>query len=285
LITEAADSTASEPAFARYFDEHAHADPPTRPRLTLDYPIDYVRRLLFDAGYMLTEPARWDDGENWLGFSAAAAATGGTMALDRTIDVESRIDRPRSSGEKHFEDAAQQLGDLPGIAAVVGGSALFGFFAHDDLAKDIAADSGESAALSGLFTTTLKEAIGRDRPRARRGPFHFSPFSGSTSMPSGHATAAFALASTIAERFDNSWLVAPPAYALACVVAFSRTRAGAHFASDVVVGGIIGTATGRTVVSLERSRERAEAQSTLPHAWLAPEVGAGILGLAVHMVF
>jgi membrane-associated phospholipid phosphatase len=104
-------------------------------------------------------------------------------------------------------------------------------------------------------------------------------------MPSGHATVAFALASTISERFDNSWWVAPGAYALASLVAFSRTRANAHFASDVLVGAAIGTATGRTVVDLERARERAEAQTAAPHASLRPQVGPGAAGLALDVVF
>ena len=284
LLSDSPDVRVSEPAFARYFDEQVHTSPPTRPRLSLDYPIEYAWRLLFDAGYLLTEPARWDGGD-WLAFSGFAAATGGTMALDRTIDVYSRIDHPRSSGEKHFEDAAQELGDLPGIAAVIGGSALFGFAADNDLAKDIAADSAEAAAFSGAFETVLKEAIGRGRPTARQGPFHFRPFSGSASMPSGHSTVAFSLASTISERFDNSWWVAPGAYALASLVAFSRTRANAHFASDVLVGAALGTATGRTVVELERSRERTAAQSSSPHVFLSPELGPHVAGVAFHFVF
>ena len=284
LLLDANDAATREPAFARYFDEQVHANPPTRPRLALDYPIEYGWRLLFDAGYLLTEPARWNSGD-WLGFAGFAAATGGTMALDRTIDVYSRIDHPRSSGEKHFEDGVEHLGDFAGLAGVIGGSALFGFVADNDLAKDVAADSAESSLLSGVFTTFLKEAIGRGRPRGRDGPFHFRPFSGSASMPSGHATVAFALASTISERFDNRWWVAPEAYALATMVALARTRANAHFASDVLLGAAIGTATGRTVVNLERGREKAEAQSTSPHVSLSPEIGSRMVGLALHVVF
>ena len=284
LLSNPPETAVYEPAFARYFDEQVHASPPARPRLSFDYPIEFFWRFAFDAGYLLTEPARWD-GQDWLGFSTFAAATAGTMVQDRTIDIYSRIDHPRSSGEKHFEDGVQQLGDLAGIAGVIGGSAIFGFAAGNDLAKDIAADSAEAAGFSGAMESVLKEAIGRGRPRGRQGPFHFRPFSGSASMPSGHSTIAFALASTVSERFDNSWLVAPAAYGLASLVAFSRTRANAHFASDVLVGAALGTATGRTVVELERSREGAANQSSSPHAFLTPQVGPGMAGVAFHLAF
>jgi membrane-associated phospholipid phosphatase len=126
---------------------------------------------------------------------------------------------------------------LPGIAGVVGGAAIFGLATGSDLAKTISTDAGEAVLVSGLFTEIGKETTGRHRPREGDGPFSFHPFSGAASFPSGHTTTAFALASAVSEDLGNNPWIAVPAYGLAALVGFSRTRANAHFASDVLIGG------------------------------------------------
>jgi membrane-associated phospholipid phosphatase len=243
--------------FIGYVDRRARELPATHWRAELDFPLELTQRLLWDTAYILTEPGRWD-APDWARFGAFAAATGGGFAADRTIDIESRIHHPRSDSERHFEEGAEELADLPGIAGVAGGSALVGLLTGNELAKEISVDSGEAVLISGLLTASLKELTGRSRPNRADGPFQFHPFSGNASFPSGHATSAFALASVVSEHFDNSLWVAAPVYGLAALVAFARTRANDHFATDVLVGGAIGTATGRQIVTLESDRRGRE---------------------------
>ena len=97
-------------------------------------------------------------------------------------------------------------------------------------------------AASGLLSQVLKRAIGRARPRFfdDYGPFHFVfPGFPSTfaSFPSGHTITAFACAAAV------GWFAPRLRFALflaATLVGVSRVAVGAHYASDVVAGAVIG---------------------------------------------
>ncbi|MBW8772057.1 MAG: phosphatase PAP2 family protein [Gemmatimonadetes bacterium] len=70
------------------------------------------------------------------------------------------------------------------------------------------------------------------------------------SFPSGHASAAMAVAATVA--VSAPWMIALPALLLALFVAASRVYLRVHFVTDVVVGlglGVGGAALGWMVVS------------------------------------
>jgi membrane-associated phospholipid phosphatase len=94
-------------------------------------------------------------------------------------------------------------------------------------------------ALPGLVGTTIKHLIGRVRPSVV-GPFAYVPFSwraAYASMPSGHATTAFA----VAVAFGVLWPRARPLLWLyALVIAASRVIIAAHYPSDVIAGACLG---------------------------------------------
>ena len=80
--------------------------------------------------------------------------------------------------------------------------------AGNDTADEVAQD-GLAASLiaSGLITPSIKLLVGRSRPRANEGIANFKPFSDpNASFPSGHTTEAFALASVIANHYDERWV-------------------------------------------------------------------------------
>jgi hypothetical protein len=266
-----------------YVAERALAVPPTHWRLDVDLPLSFGQRLLWDTAFLVTEPARWESPE-WARFGLFAGAAGAAFGADRTIDIESRIRHPRSSSEGDFENGVEEFGSLPGIVGVAGGSALIGWLTEDQRAREISIDSGEAVLVSGLLTGAMKEMTGRSRPRDAGGPFSFHPFSGNDSFPSGHTTTAFALASVVSEHFENRLWVAVPLYGLAGLVALARTRADAHFASDVLVGAAIGTASGRRIVALERERlGREQSSSSGPSVSIEPALSRGFSGLEVTL--
>ncbi len=100
-------------------------------------------------------------------------------------------------------------------------------------------------ALPGLFDSILKRLIGRARPTVtlpQVDPFLFRPFiwrADYASLPSGHATTAFA----VLVAFGSLWPRARTVFLLyAAAIALSRIFVLGHFASDVIAGAVVGTA-------------------------------------------
>ncbi|HEV8149528.1 MAG TPA: phosphatase PAP2 family protein [Gemmatimonadales bacterium] len=102
-------------------------------------------------------------------------------------------------------------------------------------------------ALAGAAAELIKLLVRRERPDLHAGAsvyrsFAERPFdSHDIGFPSSHVMVAFAGAAALARLFPRA---APVAYALALGCAVTRVLAQAHFASDVVAGGIAGWAVG-----------------------------------------
>ena len=97
---------------------------------------------------------------------------------------------------------------------------------------------------AGLIANLTKNILGRARPTLFEtvGPLDFNLFafqSDYASLPSGHATNMFALATVIAMLWPRGRVLL---YAMAAWIAASRVLIGEHYFTDVVVGAILGTA-------------------------------------------
>ena len=93
-----------------------------------------------------------------------------------------------------------------------------------------------------LSSGLLKLWIGRDRPplaNPEPEPLVTLPVTGS--LPSGHATVAFACATVLALQVPR---LAAPLYALAALIAFSRVYVGVHYPADILAGAVLGLAVG-----------------------------------------
>jgi membrane-associated phospholipid phosphatase len=210
---------------------------------------DYARRTGADSWRILTAPTRWGARE-WLMAGGVGAAVGGTMLLDH--EIRSLVRRNRS---ETTEDAAEVLKYFGHVvpAAVIGASYVGGQMTGNRTAKAIAADGLEASLISNLlFVVPLKFLLGRERPEDDRGAQDYDPFH-LGSLPSFHATEAFAVASVVAEHLDHP-LASILAYGLASSVGLSRIHDDRHWASDIVLSAAIGTAVGKAVTFLNRER-------------------------------
>lgn len=186
----------------------------------------------------------------------ATAAAIGVMHYDR--DIASWIRRPEfqdNGALRHAMTGARLFGD-PGT--IVLGAALW---AGGQMAgnKDVSTDgvsSLEAVALASAVTYLIKGTAGRARPyvdstnsadfKWGRG---FGDRSDYQSFPSGHTTAAFAFASSITARIAQRspararW-AGPLLYGAATLTGLSRMYDSKHWASDVLLGAGIGTASG-----------------------------------------
>ena len=97
-------------------------------------------------------------------------------------------------------------------------------------------------AVPSLFATIIKRLIGRARPFVGNAadPFLYQPLVwrvDHASMPSGHATTAFAAAIAIALVWPRlRW----PMLVYAVIIAASRVALDAHYLSDVIAGAFVG---------------------------------------------
>ena len=117
--------------------------------------------------------------------------------------------------------------------------------------------AGEAVADAEMVTSVLKNIDRRARPATfePRGNYWDSWFDdkgaglrGNGSFPSGHAIAAFAIATVIAHRYRTHRWVPYVTYGLATVVGLSRLSLSAHFSSDLFVGAALGYSISRFAV-------------------------------------
>ncbi len=111
----------------------------------------------------------------------------------------------------------------------------------------------------------LKLMAGRPRPRQIPDASVFAGFDGGASFPSGHASFSFMLAMIVSAWFPRwRWV----AWIGAVFVSLSRVVVQAHYLSDVIVGALIGTATGALFLWIwppvtAETREAIEAEERL----------------------
>jgi len=127
------------------------------------------------------------------------------------------------------------------IIATPLGIAIAGLMSHDKKLLQDALYMGGSVLLTTGLTYSIKNIVNRKRP------FYEYPFivkrdkvSYWLSFPSGHTSAAFCTATSLALRY-RKWYVITPAYIYASSVAWARMYQGVHYPSDVLAGAIIGT--------------------------------------------
>jgi hypothetical protein len=116
----------------------------------------------------------------------------------------------------------------------------------------------KSWAITSVITSVMKVSIGRHRPYTNHGSkkfdlFKFSIKTSKMSFPSGHTSSIFALMTVLAGQYDEPW-IKYSAYGFATSVAFQRMLYRKHWASDVIVGGLIGYLVGRSVIKKHNER-------------------------------
>jgi membrane-associated phospholipid phosphatase len=131
-----------------------------------------------------------------------------------------------------------------------------------DAALQLALIDIEAATITTIVTTTMQRTIGRARPFVRECASNpnadpgctGSANSRNTSFVSGHASAAFAGASTLCVQHSRlslyggaDALVCPTALGIAAGASLLRVVADRHWTSDIIAGAIVGSAVGAVV--------------------------------------
>jgi membrane-associated phospholipid phosphatase len=218
--------------------------------------------------------------------TAAALLGVATLALlpaDRQIAEEFRDPAPQRSA--FLRDGARAFNFLGDPGTLLVGVATFGVgrVTHSPHLTDLGLHTTEAIVVSGAVTGVLKGVLGRQRPFLDRNDsdaFALGRGFGNgnrASLPSGHATAAFATAAAVTEETRHwwpkaPWVVGPVLYGGAALVGLARMYDDKHWASDVVLGAGIGTISGLSVVRYNHERPRNRVDRWLGVTSLVPAV-------------
>jgi membrane-associated phospholipid phosphatase len=153
-----------------------------------------------------------------------------------------------SPGALNVAHQFDHFGDATGIVPIVGGIALVGLITHQHVVTETALHAAEAVVLASLTTQAGKHIMGRERPYddPDLDGLDFLHFPGSPAFPSGHTTAAFALATTLGDAVGTPW-ARVGFYALATGTGLARMTEEEHWLSDVMAGAAIGFVSARFV--------------------------------------
>ena len=168
----------------------------------------------------------------------SVASIGTAFLLDDIIQGEHS-----STFLKNFGNITDYAGDkfylVPSVLISYG---VGRFILKDPKLQTTAWQSVQALTITAIATEGLKHLTGRARPFTGEDPFTFSSFPGSNdnykSLPSGHASLAFAVFTPFAENYSR-WI-----YVIPVSVAFGRVYQNKHWLSDVVIGSSIGFISG-----------------------------------------
>ena len=225
------------------------SEAPGEVRLDLNYLKGYVN----DTARIVTAPARWREQE-WLTAAALSSAVVVLYAYDQ--DIRDWTLRRRGVTTDLVSRYTKPLGEGWYTLPALGLFGVYGYAVDDQRPRRAALLGVESFVISGVFTQVLKYATHRHTPdeSGRYDKWDGPSFSSDRlSFPSGHAQTAFSIATVIASEYDHA-AVAPVAYGLAALTALSRVNDDCHWASDVLVGSLIGYFTAKAVVGLHRKK-------------------------------
>ena len=189
---------------------------------------------------------RWTD---------ALWVVGGVVIISLVDEpVQRYTQKHRSNTLESFAAVFREQGSVFYYGGIVGVLAV-GLIKGDD---DVLCAAGRlvgTVVASTIAMQGVKMLLGRSRPNANAGAFDFNPFSTEQdslgveqreSMPSGHTTAAFAIATALADEIGRM-PVSVLLYLWASGAGFSRVYENRHWVSDTVVGALLGITTAKVL--------------------------------------
>ena len=213
---------------------------------------------------VLSQPLHYD-WKDWTVFAGVATATTFAFVYDDEIYdfVNSTFTNSQLNTISQFTDIfGEELFIVPSIALTY----AVGAIDKNPRLKNLSLATLQSFILAEVASAGIKVLTCRERPQIQspnpapvpapvpapesRSQEWLGPFATfeSTSFVSGHATRAFALATTIAGFYPERKWVGVVSYSLATATSLGRVISKEHWTSDVIVGAALGYFIGRGVV-------------------------------------
>lgn len=200
---------------------------------------DYIKSFIPALTYTLSRPAHWDK-KDWTRFSLLAAGTGAMLLADG--EIRRIAQRNRSNVGESFARVVEPFGNTYGLY-LFPAMYVVGTISKQPKIASAGLTGAKALAISTVIYTASKKLIRRNRPDAAHSSWDYAaPFAkpGYTSSPSGHSNTIFTAATILALEFRQHKWVGPLAYTIASATAVSRIYHNRHWASDVVLGSLMG---------------------------------------------
>ncbi|MDE3127264.1 MAG: phosphatase PAP2 family protein [Gemmatimonadota bacterium] len=236
-------------------------------------------------------PPTFTAGDGWMAGGFVAATL---LAMPFDERLARWMQQPAQQNDAAMKNTATVFRNLadPGTVVIGGGLYIAGRLTHDRTMTDVGLHSSEAIVAASVAGFVIKSAAGRARPRVDIANPHDYKFGRGLnsndyeSFPSGHALAAFALASAVTAEAGYHWadkqtLIGALTYGGATLSALSRPYNNAHWLSDVVLGAGIGTLAGRLVVRWQHTHPDNWVDRTFLGMSVAPAPGGGV-AVAFH---
>jgi membrane-associated phospholipid phosphatase len=199
----------------------------------------YLKSALNDLRYVAERPVHWQRND-WKKFSAAAVVTAGIMASDWEVRKVFQANQNNFTGS--VARVVEPFGNVYGLY-IFPAIYVAGVVTKQRKVESIGLQGAKSLAISTAVYTVTKKIIRRRRPDAATSQFDYAlPFTrrGYTSSPSGHSNTIFTVATALALEFKDVKWVPPALYAIATATALSRVYQNRHWASDILMGSLLG---------------------------------------------
>ena len=219
----------------------------------------YLTSYWYSGLTVLGQPLHYD-WKDWTVFAGIATATTFAFVYDDEIYdfVNNTFTNSQSNTISQYTDIfGEELFIVPSIALTY----AVGAIDKNPRLKNMSLATLQSFIFAEVASAGIKVLTCRERPnqavsyqpsaisqslcQSWQGPF--ATFE-STSFVSGHATRAFALATTVAGFYPEKKWVGIVSYSLATATSLGRVISKEHWSSDVIVGAALGYFIGRGVV-------------------------------------
>jgi membrane-associated phospholipid phosphatase len=217
---------------------------------SLTYIASYPRNIL---GYVKA-PLGWTENQ-WFQFGGSTLLVGALIPMDNVLNIP--FENWQTDAANTFGDVGDVVGGLPFQFGISGAALGVGLVSKNKNWQHFALDNLQAQLFTGGVTFIVKELTHRARPETGEDNYAwYGPFEGkgNDAFFSGHTSLAFSTATMIFLHTGKKWWVGLLGYSIASAVGISRMQQQKHWASDVVAGALVGTATSQFIFNQQQKR-------------------------------